>query len=34
VLARELDVPLSSITKRGGDSWLVLERDALERSTT
>lgn len=26
VLAEELDVPFTSITKRGGDSWLVLDR--------
>ena len=27
LLAATLDVPWSSITKRGGDSWLVLDRD-------
>jgi glycerol-3-phosphate dehydrogenase len=26
LLARELDVPLSSVTKRGGGSWLVIDR--------
>jgi glycerol-3-phosphate dehydrogenase len=29
VLSRELDVPLSAITKRGGDSWMVLGRDDM-----
>ncbi len=29
-LARELDVPLAAVTKRGGGSWLVLERDAVQ----
>ncbi len=27
VLSRELGVPLSAVTKRGGDSWLVMERE-------
>ncbi|MDO8389568.1 MAG: NAD(P)/FAD-dependent oxidoreductase [Actinomycetota bacterium] len=27
LLASELDVPLTAVTKRGGDSWLVVERD-------
>ena len=26
LLAGELDVPLSEVTKRGGESWLVIER--------
>ncbi len=30
VLATELDVPYTSLTKRGGGSWLVLERDDVE----
>ena len=30
VLATELDVPFTSITKRGGDSWLVIDRDDVE----
>jgi glycerol-3-phosphate dehydrogenase len=29
VLARELHVPLTAITKRGDDSWLVIDRDAV-----
>lgn len=28
ILARELSIPLSAVTKRGGDSWLVCERPA------
>lgn len=26
LLSRELDVPLTAVTKRGGDSWLVVDR--------
>ena len=29
-LSGELDIPMSAVTKRGGDSWLVLDRDAFE----
>ncbi len=29
VLADALDVPFTSVTKRGGDSWLVLDRSEL-----
>jgi len=29
VLARELGIPLREVTKRGGGSWLVLDRDDL-----
>ena len=32
LLASRLDVPLEAITKRGGDSWLVL--DATDREVT
>ena len=32
VLADELDVGFTSITKRGGDSWLVLDRTDLHRA--
>ena len=28
ILARELAIPLSAVTKRGGDSWLVCEQPA------
>ena len=27
LLARDLDLDLAQVTKRGGDSWLVLDRD-------
>ncbi len=27
LLAATLDVPWSAVTKRGGESWLVLDRD-------
>lgn len=27
LLARELDLPITAITKRGGDSWIVCERE-------
>jgi glycerol-3-phosphate dehydrogenase len=29
ILARELAIPLTAVTKRGGHSWLVLERSAV-----
>jgi glycerol-3-phosphate dehydrogenase len=29
LLSREIGVPITSITKRGGDSWLVLDRHEL-----
>jgi glycerol-3-phosphate dehydrogenase len=29
VLSHDLGVPLSAITKRGGGSWLVLDRDDM-----
>ena len=28
LLARELDVPITSITKRGGNSWIIRDRDS------
>ncbi len=31
ILAEELEVPLSAVTKRGGDSWLVVERGEAGR---
>ena len=30
LLSHELGVPISSVTKRGGASWLVLDRSELE----
>ena len=30
LLSTELEVPITSITKRGGDSWIILERDEGE----
>ena len=30
LLSRELDVPITSITKRGGGSWVICERDGEE----
>jgi len=30
LLARELAIPMTAVTKRGGDSWLVLERAAVD----
>ena len=30
LIARELDIPLSEVTKRGGDSWIVLDRSDNE----
>lgn len=30
LLARELDVPLTSITKRGGESWMVIDRESVQ----
>jgi glycerol-3-phosphate dehydrogenase len=32
LLAEHLGVPLSAVTKRGGDSWIVVDRDALSRN--
>jgi hypothetical protein len=26
LLQRELDIPLTAVTKRGGDSWVACER--------
>ncbi len=34
LLADRLDVPVSAITKRGGDSWMVLDRDAARAEAT
>ncbi|MEZ5143528.1 MAG: NAD(P)/FAD-dependent oxidoreductase [Acidimicrobiales bacterium] len=31
LLAAALDVPMSAVTKRGGDSWIVLDRSELGR---
>ena len=33
LLAREMHVPLSAVTKRGGGSWLVVERDDIAGET-
>ena len=30
LLARELHVPLTSITKRGGESWMVIDRESVQ----
>ena len=27
LLSQELDIPITEITKRGGDSWIICERD-------
>ena len=29
LLADRLDIPVSAVTKRGGDSWVVLDRDVV-----
>ncbi len=34
LLADRLGVPVSAITKRGGDSWMVLDRDAARAEVT
>ena len=33
LISRELGIPMSEVTKRGGDSWLVLERNEAEAQT-
>ena len=30
LLAEHLGIPVSAVTKRGGDSWIVLDRDAVQ----
>jgi glycerol-3-phosphate dehydrogenase len=32
LLERELEMPITSITKRGGDSWLVIDRDDVQHT--
>ena len=34
ILARELAMPMTSVTKRGGDSWLVLDRPDSQMTKT
>jgi glycerol-3-phosphate dehydrogenase len=34
LLAEHLGVPVSAITKRGGDSWMVVDRDAVQSEPT
>jgi glycerol-3-phosphate dehydrogenase len=31
LLAQAQDVPLTAVTKSGGDSWLILEREEVQR---
>ena len=33
LISRELGIPMSEVTKRGGDSWLVLERNEADART-